>query len=492
MLDANALGAWALEHLTGVRVLMLLSCVGWFVALRRWLRPDARALRAGTLAVVVQLGVGTALDIVCVRLGAWSYRDMPLLVAGVPADLHLDWALLWGFGLVWLADRWPGRRARGRAQLAFLLGCVALTVCFDAAIHRWMLFIEHAASWWWAADAVFLTAALGLTLWMHRSTGSGDARTCGLGRLPPLSPRVRALLLASTFVAFFFVVLPGWIVDAAEHFGVAARAPAWPWVAGLLAGYGGVLLLWGLHEFAVVGRGTPVPWDPPRRLVTTGPYAFTANPMQTGGVLLALACAAACPTWVGLVYALDVALVVVVVFRPAERRQLAERFGSDAATWAANVRPFVWRRLPWRPLDTPPAAVFYDAGCGPCRSWVGWMARFDETEALRFAPLHGALADELLPSGSRAASGRALALWEPGLHGAPARITTGGEAVLRLVARLPFPLCTLGALSAVPGLAGLVELVYRVVARLRPRAACGLQDEAPRAPYRKRSSLTSS
>lgn len=34
------------------------------------------------------------------------------------------------------------------------------------------------------------------------------------------------------------------------------------------------------------GGGTPVPCDPPKRLVSTGPYAYIGNPMQTAMALI--------------------------------------------------------------------------------------------------------------------------------------------------------------------------------------------------------------
>ena len=41
------------------------------------------------------------------------------------------------------------------------------------------------------------------------------------------------------------------------------------------------LIGWSVHHFLKV-RGTPVPFNPPPRLVTSGPYAYTRNPMLTG------------------------------------------------------------------------------------------------------------------------------------------------------------------------------------------------------------------
>jgi protein-S-isoprenylcysteine O-methyltransferase Ste14 len=41
------------------------------------------------------------------------------------------------------------------------------------------------------------------------------------------------------------------------------------------------LLGWSVQNF-LKAKGTPVPFNPPPKLVTTGPYAYTRNPMLTG------------------------------------------------------------------------------------------------------------------------------------------------------------------------------------------------------------------
>ncbi len=45
------------------------------------------------------------------------------------------------------------------------------------------------------------------------------------------------------------------------------------------------LIGWSVQNF-LKAKGTPVPFNPPPQLVTTGPYAYTRNPMLTGVFVL--------------------------------------------------------------------------------------------------------------------------------------------------------------------------------------------------------------
>jgi protein-S-isoprenylcysteine O-methyltransferase Ste14 len=90
----------------------------------------------------------------------------------------------------------------------------------------------------------------------------------------------------------FTVVVPGtggayvpWLI-LTRH-GVSPAPVAWPAVGVIAAGV--LLYLWCLWVFAVVGRGTPGPWDPPRRLVAVGPYRWIRNPIYLAALLVVLA-----------------------------------------------------------------------------------------------------------------------------------------------------------------------------------------------------------
>ncbi|MEE8398760.1 MAG: methyltransferase [Desulfobacterales bacterium] len=51
---------------------------------------------------------------------------------------------------------------------------------------------------------------------------------------------------------------------------------------------GGYLAIRTSLLFTRSGDGTPAPWDPPQKMVITGPYRYVRNPMITGVILILL------------------------------------------------------------------------------------------------------------------------------------------------------------------------------------------------------------
>ena len=91
-----------------------------------------------------------------------------------------------------------------------------------------------------------------------------------------------------------FIVLPGMVAYVMPAL-IARFAPGGPFrPLGLVPMVvGSALLLWCVRAFYVSGKGTLAPWAAPHRLVVTGLYRFTRNPMYVAVSLLLLGWAAA-------------------------------------------------------------------------------------------------------------------------------------------------------------------------------------------------------
>jgi len=98
---------------------------------------------------------------------------------------------------------------------------------------------------------------------------------------------IRAVTYATLFTGLLLIYVPARLLSWSGI--VRPAAIDVPQVAGMVvAAAGAALALWCVIAFASIGRGTPAPFDPPRRLVIQGPYHFVRNPMYVGaGVALA-------------------------------------------------------------------------------------------------------------------------------------------------------------------------------------------------------------
>jgi len=92
---------------------------------------------------------------------------------------------------------------------------------------------------------------------------------------------LRALLYATGFVFLW-----GWIALRLRVYDQDFEniLPPWTPVPGaIFMGLGGILVLACVGTFIVRGRGTPAPFDAPRKFVAVGPYQHVRNPMYIGG-----------------------------------------------------------------------------------------------------------------------------------------------------------------------------------------------------------------
>jgi protein-S-isoprenylcysteine O-methyltransferase Ste14 len=148
---------------------------------------------------------------------------------------------------------------------------------------------------------------------------------------------VRAITYVALFIGLLFIYLPGRLISWS---GIAQpEGTGKPQIAGMLVGgIGAVIALWCIFAFVFVGKGTPAPFDPPRRLVIRGPYRFVRNPMYIGA---GLGLAGAAISYESISIAIYTALFLITAHLfviSYEEPTLQRMFGSEYEAYCASVR----------------------------------------------------------------------------------------------------------------------------------------------------------
>ncbi len=136
-----------------------------------------------------------------------------------------------------------------------------------------------------------------------------------------------------------FIALPGMFAGVIPALIVQYQNIA---VSNLTAGLclivpGVLVLLWCVHDFLVSGHGTLAPWDPPKKLVVTGLYQYSRNPMYVSVILIISG-------WIVLFFSillavygliLGSAFYLRVIF--GEEPALTRQFGDQWLAYSKNV-----------------------------------------------------------------------------------------------------------------------------------------------------------
>ncbi len=338
-----------------VRAILLLG--PFVIGLGLWLarRPGYRE-KNGILLALLWNTIGLlATNTLAVRVGWWSFDVDGGLFLGVPIDLLLGWSLLWTCLGTLALPRWhPAVVVTVAMFIGLWLDWLLMPLADPIVVLH-----DH----WLVGEVVSLAACLGPASLLARWTADDQ----WLGRRVVLHVIMFATMMLWLIPAVIFGHLGG-------GWGVVRERPPWLNIlAGQIVLIPMVVGISAVQELFERGRGTPVPLDPPSRLVTSGVYAYLINPMQASMCLVFLAWGLFLESWWVTAAAAMAIVFSVGLGRWATNQELKRRFGRRWEAYRSTVR--MWWPT-WRPRFAdcePPARFYVDLRCQPCKQLAKWI-----------------------------------------------------------------------------------------------------------------------
>jgi protein-S-isoprenylcysteine O-methyltransferase Ste14 len=159
------------------------------------------------------------------------------------------------------------------------------------------------------------------------------------------SKKVRTILTPIVGLSYFLFttlfVIVSFLLDSWLHFPRFPQTPVNLFLSIPIMVIGLALILWCLFNFIKV-KGTPVPFNPPPKLVTNGPYAYIRNPMLSGVFFLLFGIGFA---WQSIsllaIFAPIFILMNVLEIKTIEEPELEMRLGMDYLEYKKKTPMFL-------------------------------------------------------------------------------------------------------------------------------------------------------
>lgn len=146
------------------------------------------------------------------------------------------------------------------------------------------------------------------------------------------------ILSAFIFGLLILLVLPYIFIRANQIYNLPILLSSLSRLLGIiLLLLGSTIWLYCIGVFNLIGKGTPVPTDPPKKLVNTGIYRLTRNPMYIGALIVFLGYFFVFGHTTLLIYVLLVFLFFHLFVTLYEEPTLKKKFGKIYSDYCKKV-----------------------------------------------------------------------------------------------------------------------------------------------------------
>jgi protein-S-isoprenylcysteine O-methyltransferase Ste14 len=324
-----------------------------------WLRPAKRLATGLLFSMAWTAALLPWLDGLARLSGWWSYHSESASIGGMPLALYFGWVIAWGMVAPLLASALGDR----------VWTSVALLAAIDLRAMPEMNPVLELHPLWWIGEILIVSLLLVPSIFIARWTASGTRTGLRCAMLVPA--------FGGIFLGIPLLVECGDLADLVARWNSHSSMVQAAFLSA--CAFFAIPGLAAVRDLALSGGGTPVPLDPPQRLVTHGIYAFVRNPMQLSMTsLLLLEALFLWSPWpavlalLGVVYSEGLA-------RWSENTDMRDRFGAEWSRYRESVRPW-WPH--WSPRIGEPCELWLDAGCSPCSEIARWFGRQHPTQLL--------------------------------------------------------------------------------------------------------------
>ncbi len=317
-----------------------------------------RALTAGMISSVWIAAVLPWVNDLCVHLGYWNFDvDHNISILGLPVSLYIGWILLWGFLpalIAVLLEKW-----NPVTVIVIFILLDIITMPFFAPV------MSFSASYKWLIGEallilVILTPSIFLSHWVIRDSHVAKR---------------------STLISFSFILIILTIIPVSSPLAAFNPLEVWQMFPSYLQYLYLIILILislpgiaGVIEFARVGNGTPIPYDPPKQLITTGVYMYVRNPMQLSMVLVIMVWAIIFLSWLMFSVAVIALVYCLGLASWSEACDLKQRYGGEWERYSMKVKLWKLSIFP-KFVAEKNTQLYVDTQCAKCLEVKYWIEK---------------------------------------------------------------------------------------------------------------------